>query len=301
MKLLLSLLLAGFISQSLYGAACCGGEGPKSFLQLRELQSYQLGISTSLKDIYGRYDEYGDLIRTDKSQTYTLSAGAAAKVTEDLDAQLLVPWVYQVKEYTGNPNSAGNLGDISVGARYALVRAFFHDDWYPSIFVSGGLKFPTGTVEALSNEGKITPGSGNGIWEPYLGVFLQKNVGFATLGLSATYTGRFKRTVDTVQGPQSVKEGDRVTLGESGTIPLSERWSLTLGSNQTWDMARQLNGSAVADSAARFVTGVVSTTYFLTRYWAMSVEGEAALPIAKLGVNQQAARTITMTTSYAFY
>lgn len=278
------------------------GGGPKSFIQLRELQTYQVGLSSSFKDVYGHYDAFGDLYKTDKSQTFTLAVGAGARLADDLDAFVTVPWVYQLKETVGKPGDATNLGDVIFGAKYVLLRSLFQDDWYPTISVTGGVKAPTGTVEKLSSEGKIIPGTGNGIWEPFLGIGIQKDYRFVILGFNATYTRRFQRTVaDTNGAPLSVKEGDRVELSEILTFPLSRRFSVSGGSAQTWDFATRINGAAAADTSARMATIVLSASYFLNQYWSITAGSEVAVPIAKLGVNQEATRSITVTTTYSFY
>lgn len=302
MKTFVSFFLFFLVPRIGLAGTCCLGAGPKSFIQMKDLESYQVGFSSSVRDVYGRYDAYGDLVQAEKNQTYNLSLGAGIKLYEGIDAYTTIPWVYQIKKAGGGDRSHASVGDILAGTRVLLLRSLFRDEWYPTIYVNAGLKFPTGSVEALAPNGAIQPGTGNGVWEPFLGIALQKDYQFIILGLNATYTRRFSRTVQNEgTGSLSVKEGDKFELSETGTIPLSQRLSIAFGANQAWELSRQINDSNVADSSTRAISVFLSSNYFLTRYWALSGGFEFAVPIARFGVNQQAARSLTVTSTYAFY
>lgn len=282
--------------------ACCLGGGPKTFIALRELQTYQIGLSSSFKDVYGHYDAYGDLYKTDRNQTLTLSLGAGMRLTEELDVFTTIPWVYQYAERVGKPGDATSLGDVTLGGRYFLVRNLFQDDWYPTVTLLGGLKVPSGTTDRIGSAGKLVPGTGNGIWEPFLGVSVQKDLRFVIVGVNATYTRRFGRTVPDASGtPVSVKEGDRIELSESATFPVTRRLSFAAGTAQTWDLSTRINGNHADDTAARVATVFASGSYFVTRYWSVGVGAEAAIPVAKLSMNQLATRSVTVTSTYSFY
>ena len=47
------LLIALFVSRAALGAACCLGGSVKSFISLQRLQTYEVGFSTSVRDVYG--------------------------------------------------------------------------------------------------------------------------------------------------------------------------------------------------------------------------------------------------------
>ncbi len=252
-----------FLPRLAIAGACCVGGGPKSFIQLKDLQSYQLGVSSSFQDSYGRYNSYGELVETKANPLYTLSFGAGIKVTDDLDATLTIP----------------STGAVLVGTRYLLVRSLFRDEWYPTVHLSGGLGLPAG------DKG----------WEPYFGVSFVKDYGFAILGMNGTYTRKFQRAGNLG------KEGDRFEVSETGTFPLSQRLSFILGSAQFWELARSLGSSSIADTAARGVSASLAASYYLTRYWNMSASWEFSVPLSKIGVNKDATRTFTLTSGYSFY
>lgn len=292
-----------FVPNLTFAPPCCLGGGPKSFIQLRDLQNYQLGVSSSLRDTYGRYDAYGDLVRAEKDQTFTMAFGAGAKFIENLDSFVILPIVYRIKQSALIDVDRGNLGDVLVGSRLTVLRSLFHDEWYPTINISAGLKVPTGTVDGLSQDGHIAPGTGNGIWERFVGLGLQKDYGFLILNGSMTYTGRFGRTITGPgqEDPIVVKEGDRIELSESGLFPLTRRLSITVGSAQEWDLPRKLAGQMVSDSEARVTSLFFSSNYFLTQYWSLSAGAEFSVPIARLGMNLEATRTMSLTSTYTFY
>ncbi len=297
-----TMILILFVPQFALGGACCLDGGPKSFIQLKDLESYQVGVSTSLRDTYGRYDAYGALIRAEKFQTHTLSLGAGMKILDGLDGTLTLPLVYQVKGTGSGDRERADMGDSVVGGRWLLLRSLFRDEWYPSIYFTAGLKMPTGSVESLS-DGVLQPGTGNGVWEPHAGFAFQKDYHWAVLGLSATYTNRLQRSVSSSisEAPSTVKEGDRIDLLESATLPLSPRLSLSFGSAQSWELGREIDGKGVADSSTRVVSAFVTSQYFLSRFWSISAGWDFAIPIEKLGVNSPANRTLTVMTSYAFF
>lgn len=303
MNLFLMIVIFGLSSTLASGAVCCLGGGPKTFVDLQHLQKYKLGLSTSFRDIYGRYDSYGDLVSAEKSQTYNMSLAATTNMADGLDVFFVLPWVYQKTSIGNESGSAASIGDVVIGSKYTLIDRLFIDDWYPIVTLLGGMKFPTGATDSVTSSGKLSPGTGNGIWEPFFGITLRKELAPIQLGLSATYTRRFKSNVPNPSGNGvlAVKEGDRFELTESGTLPVSWRLKFVLGSTQQWDLSREIDRATVPDSRARDVRAFLASTYTFTQYWSVSVTGEGSLPVAKLGVNQDASRTLTFATTYGFY
>lgn len=296
----ISILFASSIASA---GSCCLGTGPKSFVQLRHLQNYELGIATSLRDTYGRYDSYGSLVNAETNQSYQLSLGASVRATPRMEAYAILPFVSQRKGYVGAVSQSTNLGDILIGTRVDVFDTLFEDEWLPNIKLIASVKIPSGSVDLIETTGRIRPGTGNGIWEPSLGVSLTKDYSSAIMGFSGAYTRRFAKTVrDPIrQTSISVKEGDRIELTESITVPITTRFSAGGGLSQAWDMDQQVEGNAIADSSGRVMSAFINANYFVTRFVNIGAGFEAALPVEKFGANQEAFRSFTASMTYAIY
>ncbi|MBI4403780.1 MAG: hypothetical protein HY537_06450 [Deltaproteobacteria bacterium] len=275
--------------QRVLGSACCAGQGPKSFISLQELQSYEIGLSLSMNRVFGRYNLYGEPEEMMHNQMFTLSLGAGARLSPSLEVSAIVPFTYHEMVFgTATANSV-NIGDIALGGKFVVLRSLFRDDWYPTIGIVGGIKTPTGTIERF-DAGKLVPGTGNGLWEPYLGIALKKEVGIATLTLDAAYTIRIKRAAD-ISG-----EADKIELTEGATFPLSRRLSLGAASTQRW-----VRASSTPDSTGHSVSAAAFGTYFFTQVWSVTGTFDSNIPLHGWGANQQLAQNISFTTKYGFF
>lgn len=273
-------------------AACCAGGNPKSFITLQRLQTFEVGLSSTFRDVYGEYDLYGDLEDSGRNQTLSLLFGAGARLTTDLQASLTLPLVHQENKFGRDANTRSGLGDIILGAQYTLLESLFQDEWYPTVTLAAGIKTPTGKIE--TNLGGVrTPGTGNGTWEPFLGVGLQKTYGPAILAFRASYSARLAK--------DALDKGDAVELIESVSYLFSQPFSIAAGLTQTWTLDDRISGQTKADSATRVASAFIAPTYFLTRYWSIGGGVDFALPLDRAGVNQQAGRSVTLTTKYGFY
>jgi len=284
----IALLLCYALANPAWGAACCAGGSAKSFINLARLQTYEVGFSTTFRDVYGEYNLYGELEETQRNQTTTLLFGAGARLTQDLQVSLTAPIVNQLNAFGPTPTSRLGLGDVVVGAQYIVLESLFIDDWWPTLTVLSGVKLPTGSEEAI-RDGRRIPGTGNGLWEPYAGLQLHKNFGDITLLARASFT---------VRPPHlGLNRGDGVDLIESITWVARQDLSLALGATQNWNG----NDNGKPDSAMRTYSFFVSPTYFLTRYWSISAGIDATPSWDRVGVNSQAYQSISFTTRYGFY
>lgn len=263
----------------IWAAACCAGGGPKSFISLARLQAYEIGISSTVRDVYGEFDLHGELGETPKNQTYSLLLGAGARLTQDLQWVATVPLVHQVNRFGRSDTTESGLGEILTSLDYVLLESLFSDEWYPTLSVYAGAKLPTGV--------------GNSLWEPFVGLTAKKIFGPLTLSLRSGFTGRLIR--------QGFDRGDMVDLVESASYSFNERLSLAVGSTQAWTFNDRLHGQIKTDSATRVATVFLSPTYYVDRYWSVAAGLEAALPFAKTGVNAQASRVFSLTTKYGFF
>lgn len=282
------------LAETARGASCCVGGSPKTFIQLRRLQTYELGLSTSLRDIYARYDSYGERQASDGNQTYSVSWGAGARLTEYLQAFATLPLIYQVNHYGSNSTSAALPGDAIMGFSWTVLEHLFFDDWYPTVNITAGAKLPTGRRESIV-EGRHIPGTGNGLWEPFLGASIRKDFEWVTLSLSANYN----RPFGTLMG--GITDGNRWELIESMSLPLNRRFSIGGGLNQTWIGEKGQNGAALANSSERSIGAFFTTTYFITPLVDLTGTFDFSMPSNHLSVNYAAYRALTVTIKYGFY
>jgi len=297
------LLLSLLLNPRLFGAACCVGGSPKTFLSLQRLQKYELGLSNSFRDVYGNYNPFGDLVEADKNQSLTLSLGADARLTHFLEAFFVFPWVYQTKQTGSGTHYRSTIGDLSVGARWMLLESLFQSDWYPTVGLVGGVKAPTGSVESVSSEGRLLPGTGTGNWEPYLALELKKDYAPITVVLAAGLTVRLSRNApDPAGGPNLlVRDGNRMEFSETVSYALSRRLNIALGSNQFWELDRSIDGSVIPFSSSRAIGLALSSSYFFTQFLSLTGAVDFSIPRDRLGVNQQASRTFNFTVKQGFY
>lgn len=282
-------------NSKIFGAACCAGGGGRSFLSLEDLQSYEIGISTSQRHVTGAHQRAGKSIDSPGDETFTLSAGASARIFFDIEAFAVVPTVLRKMDFAGTSASKTNLGDISVGGRIPLLRPL-PSDAPPALTLLLGMKFPTGNVLEIQN-GEATPGTGNGIWEPSLGLEIKKSLSLWTLATTASYTLRLPKD----QYGHRSKDGNRLELAATLSYPVSSRFSLMAGIGAYWDGENQLDGAVQSGTNAKSSYSIFSATYYLNRFWGLTAQLEHSLPWDGFGRNQAIARTLTLSTTYGFF
>lgn len=286
--------IALLLAETARGASCCLGGSPKTFIQLRRLQTYELGLSTTMRDIYARYDEFGERESTDGNQTYSLTWGGGARLTEYVQAFAVLPLVYQVNRYGNTTAGLARPGDATLGMSWTVLEHLFFDDWYPTVTLTTGAKIPTGRREVVE-AGRHVPGTGNGVWEPFLGASVRKDFEWATLSFSANFTRPFG---DLDYG---IKDGNHWELIEAVSVPLNRRFSVGGGSNQTWIAEKAQNGATLPNSSQRSVGAFLTSTYFLTPLVDLTGTFEFTVPASHLSVNYPAYRAATLTVKYGFY
>lgn len=290
-----AVILAAFLmgaSRVAFPLACCAGGNAKSFVSVKDLQKYELGLSTSFRDVYGFYNRDGDLEDFSKNQSATVSLGLATRIAGDLQGSLVVPFVYRYFEGGASSRSGASIGDVLMGLQYTLVDPVFHDDWYPTVSVFGFIKFPSGTNAGKVNGVEI-PGTGNGIWEPSLGFQLEKPFGNLSTTFRLSYTGRIARS--------DAKEGDSFEMMESLSLPFGKTFSFSVGSIQTFYGERSFRGAASPGSAGRNISVFFTPTVFISQLLSLSAGAEFSVPMHGWGQNQPASQVFSLAARYAAF
>lgn len=283
-----------FSAQLLHAAACCIGGSPRTFIQLKRLQTYELGLSTSVRDVYGRFDEYGARERTDGNQTFTIAWGGGIRLSETWQAYAVLPFVHQINRYGGALANRTSPGDVSLGVSFTAVEQLFFDDWYPTVQLMAGAKLPTGIAEKVV-AGQRQPGTGNGLWEPYVGLGLRKDFEWVTLAV----TGTFSRPFGLLDG--RLREGNRWDLIESLYFPIDRRLSLGGGASQTWIGAKTQDGLRLAVSDEQSSALFATATYFVTPLVELTTTVDFSLPVDRLAKNYPQYRGVAFALKYGFY
>jgi len=283
---------AGLGASSLgIAAACCLGGSSKSFLSLQRLQKYEVGTALSYKEDYGRFSAAGSLESSEVHRTFQMVLGAGTRVHPDWQLHAFVPLVSQVKSYGSRLENAFGLGDVSVGVDWTAVEALFTTDWYPTIRVQAGLKLPTGGTEKKVS-GTWQPGTGNGMWEPYLGVGFEKKIGQFTAGVRGGVTAR---------ASSGDKLGTQLELAESLAYNFSPRFSVAAGSSQTWTGDTTVGNRTIASSSSRSISFFAQGTYFIDRTLSVALSAEFTAPQSGWSRNSPATQSISLITKYGLF
>jgi len=272
-------------------AACCLGGSSKSFLSLQRLQKYEFGTALSYKEDYGHFGSAGLIEPGEIHRTFQMMMGGATRLHPDWQIHAFAPLVSQFKSYGARQDSSLGLGDVMLGVEWTALEALFTSDWYPTVRVQTGLKLPTGSVEKKIG-GTWTPGTGNGMWEPYASLAFEKKLGQFTLGLRGGFTGRFS---------SGDKLGPQLDLSETVAYNFTPRFSLAVGSTQWWNGNSNVSGKTIADSGGSAITAFVQPTYFLDRTWSVSLAADFSVPQNGWSRNTPATQSVSLITRYGLF
>ncbi len=272
-------------------AACCLGGSSKSFLSLQRLQKYEFGTSLSYKEDYGRFGGAGLIEPGEVHRAFQMMMGGGMRLHPDWQIHAFAPLVSQTKSYGARTDSSFGLGDVSVGVEWTALEALFTTDWYPTIRVQGGVKLPSGSTEKKVS-GAWVPGTGNGMWEPYASIGLEKKFGQFTFGLRGGITGRFS---------SGDRLGPQLDLTETIAYNFSPRFSLAVGSTQWWNGNSNVAGKSIANSGGNAITAFVQPTYFIDRTWSISLAADFSVPQAGWSHNTPATQSVSLITRYGLF
>lgn len=197
-------------------------------------------------------------VQQTKSDLFNFDLTARLGVTDRLQFDLSVPTIYRSsKFFSGGVGGAagtvsearvseGDIGDISLGASYHLVR---ESGSTPDLIINGRLKAPTGKdpygIKIIqpdpSNNNLNVPESlptGNGLWALSLGVSAIKTVDPAILFANVGIIHNFARDFDDISTRAGVVQPGRVDLRNGFTwgagvgFAVNERMSMSFSFNQ---------------------------------------------------------------------
>lgn len=197
-------------------------------------------------------------VDTVESHTTTFDVSTRYGVTDRLELELVVPYVYRSSHYetigaggaTGGlveeTVSQGDLGDISAGLYY---RVFAETPSRPDVVWNFSVRAPTGRhpydirtntrivdVEEGGTENLTVPTelpTGNGVWGVSTGFSFLKTVDPAIIFANVGYTHNIAQDFDDINSsdqtvPGEIDLGDSIRLGFGTAFALNERFSLSM-------------------------------------------------------------------------
>ncbi|MGY2462116.1 hypothetical protein [Vreelandella sulfidaeris] len=197
-------------------------------------------------------------VDTVESHTTTFDLSTRYGITNRLEVELMIPYVYRSSQYetigagasTGGlveeSVSQGDLGDISAGIYYRLLP---EAEVRPDVVWNFSVRAPTGkhpydirTNSRIVDDGEggfenlTVPTSlptGNGVWGVSSGLSFLKTVDPAIIFANIGYTHNIKRSFDDIGSseedvPGEVNLGDSIRLGFGTAFALNERFSLSM-------------------------------------------------------------------------
>ncbi len=284
----------GCLSKIALAGSSYSGNAPKSFMQMGPLQTYEMGILTSVSDSIGRFNSIGELNDSPENRVYNLAVGATTRVGVLTDLYLIVPFITRIQASENLIKSSTGPGDIIFGARHRLVDSLFEGEWAPKITGTFSLKVPTGTTSGAVPANIHVSGTGNGLWEPTLGALFFKDLGQAIVAINPSVTLALG---DKQRRDSSEFLGHRIEVSETATIPITPFLTGMLSLIENWSAGNSLTKNL----SGRGMAATVGASYFLNRLWSVAINAESSITIEKFSVNQAAVRTLTFQSNYSIF
>lgn len=270
-RTVLILILAAGLPWISWGISCCGGEGPRSFVALQELQTLDLSVTSWVQEVTGSYDPQGRVINQTGPSDLALLMNSVIRLQPNAEVFGRLPLVSRTYPSALGGETFSGLGDISVGVRLTVIRSLFVEDPFPTISLVAATKAPSGQ----SREGK---GTGNGLWENTLGVSFRKE---------------FWRWVGNVDATWTLLGGENQELNftEGLSYEVTRKLYLGVGSNQMLSLG----------APERSLSALGFGQLFLTQFTSLVGSFNWALPMDGLGRNQPITRATMLSLRYGFY
>ncbi len=198
------------------GQACCSGGVPISNqIGVRPADKHQLTIRGTydgnfLNSFYNGSDKLDDTNVKRFSQTIFLQG--IYGISERLSINAMMAYVHHTRTVTSAyaeapPTKVSGIGDAILLAQYKLVR--FRES---SIYITGGLKIPTGNSEMKNENGIILPADlqpGTGSWDLILSSgYIKNHFIRPSMSFTSTIVAKINSYSDRYAGQQQYKYGN---------------------------------------------------------------------------------------------
>lgn len=262
-------------------AACCGsGHGVGPLLTDAERAAATFGIGGTFE--LGSWNSRGKfhaLPAGDYRRDIRFELGWIVRFLRDGQLGVTVPAVVSFERFGGVSNAGAGPGDVSVFARYDLVRSSALR-WYPKVALTFSTLLPTG--QPTGADGRPATGLGAGELRP--GIALEKRW---IQGFFATVTG-------------SVGFRTHYHLASGTEVALSPRVQLFAAAGPFWDFGLStsvgvlfereagpaIDGQRAPATARGRTSAVVFAAYDLTARWTVVGSAQVGLPVNGAGENE---------------
>ncbi len=228
---------------STFAASCCGG-GNASSLVLPKFGKKMLDISFDIEDYKGFWNQDGDYIKDPKGadlNQYRLNLGYAQRLSNNWQASIILPYVWNDNQYSGISSQEHGFGDTNLSVWYeafervtCVYQVNTIADLKPSMYFGGSLTLPTGSSaygDSASNSFEIT---GRGMYRFDANMIIEKTIYPYTIMIQGSYGKYLARSVNQEYGkaiePYTKRLGDRkfISASASYTFFLEDLDTLTL-------------------------------------------------------------------------
>lgn len=300
-----------------WAASCCGG-GSASALTLPKDSGSMYDTSLDIE----RYDGYwnsgkkyiADPPGSNMAQ-YRLNLGYARRLSDNWQAGVAVPYVWNDTRHAAASSSSNGVGDMAVSVWYeafdtimCVSRVDSLEDLRPAVYIGAGLTIPTGVspFDGATSSFDIT---GRGFYRFDANLLVEKTVWPWTVALGLSYGAYLERPVNREYGeyvrPYHKKPGDRRTLSISGGYTKEMEDMDTLTFTMAYSDMAEYGGTV--DGAADITSGLVKKSFALTGAWASAGKDWIArmswsAPVRQdgWGANFPATDIYTMGVSYVY-
>jgi hypothetical protein len=187
-----------------------------------------------------RVDAANDANRSDTDQLtqWSYRLNAVWRPSSDLSLSATLPFLHKVIRTVGDGTAVtasdlSGLGDVELGARYALWRSVeVGVEAVQELAISGGSAVPTGRHQARGAGGAVLDPHGQlgtGGWGPFAGLHYRLELGEWTGFASVAYLLRTRASYSDPEGTLRYKFGDAFLWSAHAQVLLARRLALDLG------------------------------------------------------------------------
>jgi len=224
----LALSIGLLSSSSAFAASCCGG-GSAGSLILPKFGKKVVDLSFDIESYQGKWDSDRNYIpdpAADSLNQYRLNLGYGQRLAKNWQASIIVPYVWNDNQISGDSIKSDGFGDTSLSFWYetfdrvtCVYQVNTIADLKPSIYLGGSLTVPTGNSMYGDTARVSYDITGRGLYRFDSNIIIEKTIYPFTATLQGSYGKHFARPVNQEYGeavePYTKRLGDRRFLSAS--------------------------------------------------------------------------------------